>query len=345
MALGLGIAVNNSVFTLVNTALIRDLPFERPDELVTVRSVTNQGAGRRGMAVRELEKYRGRTTTFAGLAASVEATMTIADEDRAPERARGTFVSSNLFPLLGQTPVLGRTFRPDDDRPGAAAVVVLGDGLWRQRYGADPGIIGRPVRVNDVSATVIGVMPPGFKYPMIAQLWQPLAASPSLSDGPRPATNLNVIGRLKTGVARSAADGGSNASRRGSRPIYPDTNAGVTDFTRRSARRPRRANGPILMTIMGAVAFVLLTACANLAALLLARAAHRSPARSRSASRSARPGGASSGSCCWNASSSPSWRGPSAWHSRGSVRVCSASASTSSIPAWPTPLPTGWICR
>ena len=161
LALGLGIAVNNSVFTLVNTALIRDLPFERPDELVTVRSVTNQGAGRRGMALRELEEYR-TATTFANLAASVEGTMTIADEDRAPERARGTFVSSTLFPLLGHTPVLGRTFRPEDDTPGAAAVVMLGNGLWRTRYGADAGIIGRTVRVNDVPATVIGVMPAGF---------------------------------------------------------------------------------------------------------------------------------------------------------------------------------------
>ena len=227
LALGLGIAVNNSVFTLVNTALIRDLPFERPDELVTVRSVTNQGAGRRGMAVARARRGPGRATTFADLAASVEATMTIADEDRAPERARGTFVSSNLFPLLGRAPVLGRAFRPEDDKPGAAAVVMLGNGLWRRRYGADAGIIGRTVRVNDVPATVIGVMPAGFKYPMIAQLWQPLAASPALSAGPRPATSLDVIGRMATGVDRDARPRRSRSHRGAARhrPIRTPTPA------------------------------------------------------------------------------------------------------------------------
>ena len=202
--------------------------------------------------------------------------MTIADEDRAPERARGTFVSSNLFPLLGRAPVLGRTFRPDDDRPGAAAVVMLGDGLWRSRYGADAGIIGRTVRVNDVPATVIGVMPPGFKYPMIAQLWQPLAASPALSAGPRPATSLNVIGRMATGVDRNAARADLDRIAARLATIYPDTNAGVTISMEGLLDGLARANRPVLMTIMGAVAFVLLTACANLAALLLARAAHRS---------------------------------------------------------------------
>ena len=202
--------------------------------------------------------------------------MTIADEDRAPERARGTFVSSNLFPLLGHTPVLGRTFRPEDDTPGAAAVVMLGNGLWRTRYGADAGIIGRTVRVNDVPATVIGVMPPGFKYPMIAQLWQPLAASPALSAGPRPATSLDVIGRMATGVDRNAARADLDRIAARLATIYPDTNAGVTISMEGLLDGLARANRPVLMIIMGAVAFVLLTACANLAALLLARAAHRS---------------------------------------------------------------------
>ena len=275
LALGLGIGVNNSVFTLVNTALIRDLPFERAGELVLLRSVTNQGAGRRGMSPRELAEYRGASATFADLAASLDATMTIAEEGRAPERARGTFVSANLFPLLGRGPVLGRTFRADDDRPGAPAVVVLGDSLWRNRYGADPRIVGQTVRVNDVPATVIGVMAPRFKYPLITQLWQPLSAAPAPTSGRPPAGNLNVIGRLAPGVNRHATRGEIDRIAARLATVYPDTNAGVTVSVEGLLDGLRQGTRPILLTLMGAVAFVLLMACANLAALLLARATSR----------------------------------------------------------------------
>jgi predicted permease len=276
LALGLGIGVNNSVFTLVNTALIRDLPFERPGELVVLRSVINQGAGRRGLSQRELAEYRGSASTFTGLAASLDGPMTIGDDERAPERARGTFVSADLFPLLGRAPVLGRSFRPDDDRPGAPSVVVLGESLWRNRYASDPGIVGRPIRVNDTPATVIGVMPRGFKYPTIAQLWQPLAASPTPLSGPRAASNLTVIGRLAAGVDRTAAQRELDRIAARLAQAYPDTNAGVTVAAEGLLEGLRQANRGLLSTLMGAVGFVLLTACANLAALLLARAATRS---------------------------------------------------------------------
>jgi predicted permease len=227
------------------------------------------------MSPRELAEYRGASATFADLAASLDATMTIAEEGRAPERARGTFVSANLFPLLGRGPVLGRTFRADDDRPGAPAVVVLGDSLWRNRYGADPRIVGQTVRVNDVPATVIGVMPRGFKYPMIAQLWQPLSAAPAPTNGRPPAGNLNVIGRLAPGVNRHATRGEIDRIAARLATVYPDTNAGVTVSVEGLLDGLRQGTRPILLTLMGAVAFVLLMACANLAALLLARATSR----------------------------------------------------------------------
>lgn len=222
LALGLGIGVNNSVFTLINTALIRDLPFERARELVVLRSVTNQGAGRRGLSLRELDEYRSGASTFTGFAASLDGPMAIADDDRAPERARGTFVSADLFPLLGRAPMLGRSFRPDDDRPGAPSVVVLAESLWRNRYGSDPRIVGQTVRVNDVPATVIGVMPRGFKYPLIAQLWQPLAAASAPLSGPRAISSLNVIGRLplaRTGMPPSSSSTGSPPGSRRPTPI------------------------------------------------------------------------------------------------------------------------------
>jgi predicted permease len=153
--------------------------------------------------------------------------------------------------------------------------VVLGDSLWRNRYGADPRIVGRTVRVNDVPATVIGVMPPRFKYPMITQLWQPLSAAPAPTSGRPPAGNLNVIGRLAPGADRNATRGELDRIAVRLAALYPDTNAGVTVSVEGLLDGLRQGTRPILLTLMGAVAFVLLMACANLAALLLARATSR----------------------------------------------------------------------
>jgi predicted permease len=203
--------------------------------------------------------------------------MNVSDEGRAPERFSGSYVSANAFPLLGQTPFLGRDFLPDDDRPGAAPVVLLGSGVWKNRYGSDPGVVGRTIRVNDVPSVVVGVMPEGFKFPQNADLWLPLAAVSNLETQKRNARGLEVFGRLAPDASVSQARAEMLSIGQRLTQAYPDTNKDVQPrvqtFNERVNGGPIRA---VFLSLMGAVAFVLLIACANVANLLLARSAHRS---------------------------------------------------------------------
>ena len=166
LVLALGIAANNTVFVLLNGLLLRDLPFADPDRIVTIRtSVGGRARPNAGISYLDLQDWSAAQRTFDGLAGVAETTMNVADEGRVPERSVGAYVSANAFDLIGHAPIVGRGFDARDDRPGAPAVVILGDALWRSRYGADPGVIGRTIRVNGVPSTVIGVMHGGLRFP------------------------------------------------------------------------------------------------------------------------------------------------------------------------------------
>jgi putative ABC transport system permease protein len=283
LVLTLGISVNNTVFTLVNAALIRDLPFEHAERIVSlgthdIRNPAVHGPlGYRGLSYQEYEEWRGSATAFAGIAAYADATMNVSEDTRSPERLHGAYVSSNAFGLLGRQPLLGRDFRPEDDQHGAPPVMILGYRVWTSRYGADPAILGRPVRINGTSSIVVGVMPARFGFPLTAEVWQPLAQMPDLVDQPHDARILNGFGRLadRTTIAAAQSDLDSIADRLARQ--FPDTNTDVrstvwTYADRYVAPQVRL----ILLALMGAVVFVLLIACANVANLLLARAAQRS---------------------------------------------------------------------
>src|SRR5688572_23620571 len=161
VTLALGIGANSTVFTVVNAALLRDLPFDAPDRIVSLGTRDTRTRlvpgpqGYRGVSYPEFQDWRDAARTFSGLAAYNDATMNVSDEGRTPERFRGTYISANGFRLIGQSPSMGRDFVPDDDRPGAPPVVMLSDGVWRSRYSGDPAVIGRTVRVNGVPSTVI----------------------------------------------------------------------------------------------------------------------------------------------------------------------------------------------
>ncbi len=174
VALALGIGVNATVFTFVNAVLIRGLPFNDPDRIMALNSWDPVRSRDLAVSYQDFRDWSAATKTFTGLGAFTGNTMNVSDEGRAPERFIGSFVSANAFDLIGQAPLLGRNFRSDDDRAGAAAVVLLGNGVWKNRYGSDPNVVGRTIRVNDMPSVVIGVMPEGFKFPMNADLWQPL---------------------------------------------------------------------------------------------------------------------------------------------------------------------------
>lgn len=198
VTLALGIAANGTVFTLLNGVLLRDLPFDEPDRIVALR-VADVGGTQpivTGLSYPELRDWQERARTFEGIAGFNERTMNVADEEHAAERFSGAHVSSPAFALLGQQPVLGRALQPEDEREGAAPVVVLGWPVWQARYRASPDVIGRTIRVNGVPAIVVGVMPEGFGFPLESSLWRPLSAlEPDLKND-REARSLGAFGWL-----------------------------------------------------------------------------------------------------------------------------------------------------
>src|SRR5438093_2554362 len=277
VALALGIGVNATVFTFVNAVLIRGLPFDDPDRIMSIGE-RNMARGQYfGISWLDFRDLRDAQKSFAGVAAFNGTTMNVSDEGRAPERYAGPYISGNSFKLIGQRTVLGRDFLPEDDQPGATPVVILGGGIWKTRYGSDRSIIGRTVRINDVPTTVIGVMPEGMKFPFNADLWLPLSSMPGLTNQKRAQHfALQVFGRLADGVTRQQAQSEISGIAARLAKDFPDSNkdvgATVMSFN-------ERVNGGtirlIFLSLMGAVAFVLLIACANVANLLLARSAQR----------------------------------------------------------------------
>ena len=260
IALALGIGVNATVFTFVNAVLIRGLPFNEPDRILVVG--TRDAKSRdRGVSYPDFQDWRAATRTFSGVSAYTGATMNISDEGRAPERFQGPYQSANTFKLIGQQPLLGRDFLPEEDRPGAASVVILGNGVWKNRYGSDPTVLGRTIKVNEVPATVIGVMPEGFKFPNGADLWLPLVQMPRLTEQKRDARNVEVFGRLADNVTQAQAQSEMNTIAGKLAHDYPDTNK---DITARVMTFNERVNGGpiklIFLSLMGAVTFVLLIA-------------------------------------------------------------------------------------
>ncbi len=278
VALAMGIAANNTVFTIVNAILLRDLPFDEPARIVAIGiRIGNARTLNAGVSYSDFMDWRATTTTFDGLAAMRETTMNVGDERVAPERFIGSYVSANVFGLVRQQPVLGRDFLPDDDRPGAIPVVILGHSLWRNRYGSDPAVIGRTIRVNSVPSVVIGVMADGFSFPTRSRLWQPLALLPQRMLASRAARDLSAFGRLAPDNTMEQAGADLRGIAAALAQHYPETNRDVAPivapYRERSVGGKSRTTLPVLM---GVVVFVLLMACANVANLLLVRASVRS---------------------------------------------------------------------
>ena len=275
-ALALGLGVGAMIITIMNAYDFRGLPVA-PDRILSVG--TRDAAGReRGLSYLELQDWRESARSFSALAAFGTAMMTISDEGQAPDRVAGAYISANGFRVLGVAPFLGRDFAADDDRPGAPGVVILGHRLWASRYGADVNAVGRTVKVAGVPAVVIGVMPEGFGFPFLQTLWQPLASMPALTGQPRDARTLDVFGRLADGVSADEARAELAAIAARQSLEYPQTNTGVqataVRFGEQQVGRLEAAPGPLM--VIATALFVLLIACANVANLLLARAAGRS---------------------------------------------------------------------
>ena len=275
IALGLGIGVNTTVFTFVNAVLIRGLPFERPEEIVylAVRDVTKDDDDSSAASWQEFEAWREKAKSYKALAAFRPQQMNVSDPDHPAERAGGAAVTANTFALLGQQPFLGRDFTAGEDAAGAPPVVMLGYSIWKNRYNSDPGVLGRTLKINEVSYSIIGVMPEGMRFPTNADMWRPLQP---VAAAERQNRNVSVFGRLAGGVSWNQSAAEMAAISRELQSTYPETNKNIE--SRLMTFNERFNGGPIrlvFLSLLGAVGFVLLIACANVANLLLARSAYR----------------------------------------------------------------------
>jgi len=273
LALALGIGMNGTMFTIVN-AMIRGLPIDRPERIMSIHS--RDGAGRwRGFGVSypDFRDLQAGTRTFISLAAFSQSTVTLANDERSAERASAAYVSANAFQLLGDKPILGRDFLPEDDGPGAPAVVILGSSIWTTRYNADAAVVGRRLRVNGVPSTVIGVMADGFRFPVVSDVWQPLGSLPGLTSQSRETRQLQVFGRLADWCTEAQAQAEIESLAARLSREHPTTNGNSGAVV---ARFPGHfAPRPILIALMSAVGLVWLLACINVANLLLARSVGR----------------------------------------------------------------------
>jgi putative ABC transport system permease protein len=279
LVMALGIGANVALFTLVRSVLLRPLPFPNANQLVEVYEADAHGAFQDNVvAGGSYSTWRDQSRSFSQLAIKQWRDYDLSGSgNQLPEVVGAQMASWNIFPLLGVQAARGRLFTADDDRPGVNATVVLSWGLWKRRYGGDPGIVGRSILLDARSNTVIGILPAWFTWPdPSVQLWTPLyhEKSPEVMQM-YVAHSFDVVGRLRPGVTLEQASGELNAMQREIRRVHPDgpVHDAVNLRPLLDAQTHGVKNG--LYTLLGATGCLLLIACLNIANLLVARAAAR----------------------------------------------------------------------
>ena len=279
--LGLGIGANSAIFSVVNSVLLQPLPYVKGDRLVILRQRAAKLDGNMAFSVKEIADYRERNRSLSALEEYHSMTFTLFSRTGA-HRVRTGVVSAGFFDMFGVRPMLGRTFTPDDERQGAPAVLMLSYEFWKEKQGADPQIVGKTFEMNDRVHTVIGVLPPIPQYPNENDVYMPTSACPFRSSarmiGNRDAHMMSVFARMKPGVTVEQSRADLAPIARQLETEYPKSytkalgyqinSLGLKDELTRNART-------MLLLLLGAAAFVLIIACANVANLILSRMARR----------------------------------------------------------------------
>src|SRR5262245_47937788 len=277
VTLALGVGVNTAIFSVVNGVLLRPLPFNQPERIVTLwENNVKDGIERDDVSPANFLDWRERSRSFEEMAFANPWSLDYTG-DTEPETWRATRVSQGFFRILGAQAMVGRTFLPEEYETGQNQVVVLSYGLWRRRFGAESKVVGQKLTLDGQPMTVVGVMPPEFKLRLFdreEELWWPQTPDESMKQQRR-ATYLKVIAQLKPGVSVEQARAEMSSIASNLATEYPQTNAGVgvttVSLTEQETGHVRTA----LLVLFGAVAAVLLIACANVANLLLARGNER----------------------------------------------------------------------
>ena len=287
LTLALGTGATTTIFSVVNAVLLQPLPFPEPDRLVSAVGIdTRNNEHGRPLSYPDFADLRKQTRTLESLAAFTDADFTLTGAGE-PLHIAGETVSADLFTVLRATPELGRAFTSTEDQPGTR-VVILSHSLWKSRFGADANIAGKPIRLDGQMYTVVGVMPADFQFPLDSApraLWVTTAGLMTITPGApsddkplseqRGAHFLTTIGRLQPGVTLQQADLDTAAIATGLEKQFPDTDGHLSMGLRPQIDALVGDIRPVLLMVLGAVAFLLLIACANTANLLLARAATR----------------------------------------------------------------------
>src|ERR1043165_1351870 len=276
IALALGIGANTAIFSLVNAVILRPLPYPDSDRLVWMYGNIRNGGNRASVAPLDFQDYRNQNKTFEQFAATstipLPITLTGSGE---PERLQTSLVTGNFFQTYGVAPVLGRTFTLENEKPGQNQVAVLSYALWQKRFGGDPAIINRTILLDGKASQVIGVMGQDVVFPHVVDLWVPMVFEGDPDMNQRKAHFLRPIGRLKPGVTLAQAQADTDLIAAQLERQLPGANTGwnlrLIPLREHLVGRTRTT----LFILFGAVGFVLLIACANVANLLLVRAAAR----------------------------------------------------------------------
>jgi predicted permease len=273
VTLALAIGANTAIFSVVRTVLLQPLPYPHPEQLTAIWGSNPQRGDRQfPISTGDFADWKSKSDVFEDLAASYDNEVTLTGSGE-PKLVLGYNFTPNYFNILGVTSKMGRTFTEDEARSNAS-VVVLSDKLWRTTFAADPQIVGKAITLDSKSYTVIGVMPPEFAWPPRTELWMPLYLSPAVANDYEHRF-IRVMGRLKPGVSLAEAQVRMNVLERQIAAQHPQTDAGNRTWVQPLRQQLTGDIRTPLLSLFGAVGFVLLIACVNIAGLVLARSASR----------------------------------------------------------------------